>query len=113
MDKFSLFAEIKVTNLSSWQPHATLSIQEDVSLLLIIFSVVCGFPFGKKKQRKKKQELNQNGMLFSPSYSYVIASPNLLYISCKKRKKISYDGRDFAKYSVKFSIGTKYTDAFQ
>lgn len=55
MDKFSLFAEIKVTNLSSWQSHATPSIREDVSLLLIIFSVVCGFPFGKTKTTTKSK----------------------------------------------------------
>lgn len=40
-------------------------------------------------------------------------SQSVVYLLSKKRKKISYDGMDFAKYSVKFSIGTKYTDAFQ
>lgn len=52
MDKFSLFAEIQVTSLSSGQPRATASIQEDVSLL-ILFYVVCGFPFENKNKNKR------------------------------------------------------------
>lgn len=79
MDKFSFFAEIQVTNLSSWQPHATLSIQEDVSLLLSIFYVVCGLPLwgGGEAETKPKWPA-----FFSPSYSFLIAPPNLLYIPC-------------------------------
>lgn len=57
MDKSSLFAGIQVPNLYSWQLHATLSNQEDGSLLLIIFYVACSPPFEKSQQNKKYQKL--------------------------------------------------------
>lgn len=62
MDKSSLFSGMQVAKpLYSWQLHATLSNQEDGSLLLIIFYVVCGLPFEKnrKPNKKKSQKLTQ------------------------------------------------------
>lgn len=54
MDKSSLLVGIQVANLYSWQLHAALSNQEEGSLLLIIFFVVCGLPFEKNQQNKTK-----------------------------------------------------------
>lgn len=58
------FAGIQVINLYSWQLHATLSNQEDGSLVLVIFYVVCGLPFEKNQQNKTKkiQKLTQNDL---------------------------------------------------
>lgn len=43
------------------------------------------FPLGKQKQHQQKAKAKPKWSAFFPSYSYVIASPNLLYISCQKK----------------------------